>query len=170
MLKTSLVFILLFITELIAQPTYNHLHRMEQKDSLYYLLTDNALLKFYSFEASGEFFLTKYIEGNFPSSTKLMLNDDHLFLAKSDSIFYYLNRNPWELDFENIFVPGFTISSLHGFGPYFFIRSGNVYHIFKIVNGLVVSVEDSLFNYPSPGFVYFSYPFVIIYQSIYKYS
>jgi hypothetical protein len=141
---------------------------MDQKDSLYYLLTDNALLKFYSHEASGEFFLTKYIEGNFPSSTKFMLNDENLFLSYNDSIFYYLNGNPWELNFENAFKPGFTITSLHGFGPYFFVRSGNTYHLFKIVNGLVELVEDSLFNQPLYH-VYFTYPFVVIDSDIYKY-
>jgi hypothetical protein len=169
MLKTFLTIILLFISELIAQPTFNHLHRMDQKDSLYYLLTDKALLKFYSHEASGEFYLTKYVEVNFPSSTKFMLNDEYLFLSYNDSIFYYLNRNPWELNFENAFKPGFTITSLHGFGPYFFIRSGNTYHLFKIVNGLVVQVEDSLFNHPPQLLVFFTYPYVIIAGTVYKY-
>jgi len=169
MFKIVLFIVCFGVLESAAQPAYSQLHRMDQKDSLYYLLTDKALFKFYSHEASGQFYLTKYIEGNFPSNTKLMLNDKHLFLSYNDTIFYYLNRNPWELDFENVIVPSFTISSLHGFGPYFFIRSGNAYHLFKIVNGIVVSVEDSLFNYASPGSVYFSYPFVILYQSIYKY-
>lgn len=169
MLKTFLTIILLFISELIAQPTFNHLHRMDQKDSLYYLLTDKALLKFYSHEASGHFYLTKYIEGNFPSSTKIMLNDDHLFLSYSNTIFYYRNRNPWELDFDNVYVPGFTITSLHGFGPYFFIRSGNTYHLYKIIDGLVVQVEDSLFNHPPQLLVFFTYPYVIRAGTVYKY-
>jgi hypothetical protein len=169
MLKSSLVIILLFTTELTAQPTFNNLHRMDQKDSLYYLLTNNALLKFYSHEANGEFFLTKYVEGNFPSPTKIMLNDDHLFLAYNDTLFYYRNRNPWELDFDNIYIPGFAVTSLHGFGPYFFIRSGNTYHLFKIVNGLVVQVEDSLFNHPPQLLVFFTYPYVIIAGTVYKY-
>ena len=169
MLKSSLVIILLFTTELDAQPTFNHLHRMDQKDSLYYLLTNNALLKFYSHEASGEFFLTKYVEGNFPSSTKLMLNDDYLFLANTDTIFYYLNRSIDELLFENVFVPGFPVTSIHGFGPYFFIRSGNTYHLYKIVNGLVELVEDSLFTFPAQWFVFFTYPFVVRAEDIYKY-
>jgi hypothetical protein len=157
------------MVELIAQPTPIHLHRMEQKDSLYYLLTDNSLLKFFSHESSGEFFLTKYIEGNFPSSTKFMLNDENLFLSYNDSIFYYSNRNPWELDFENVFVPGFLITSLHGFGPYFFIRSGNIYHMYKVVNGLVELVEDSLFNHPSQALVFFYCPYVVIAGTVYKY-
>lgn len=169
MLKSFLTILLLFISDLIAQPTFNHLHRMDQKDSLYYLLTDNSLLKFYSHGVSGEFYLTKYIEGNFPSSTKFMLNDDHLFLSYSDTIFYYLNRNQWELSFENAFIPGFTVTSLHGFGPYFFIRSGNTYHLFKITNGLVVQVEDSLFNHPPQLLVFFTYPYVIIAGTVYKY-
>jgi len=169
MLKISFTIILSFVANISAQPIPNQYHLMGQKDSLYYLLTDNALLKFYSYEASGEFFLTKYIEGNFPSSTKFMLNDENLFLSYNDSIFYYLNRNPWELNFENAFKPGFTITSLHGFGPYFFIRSGNTYHLFKIVNGLVVQVEDSLFNHPSQELVFFVYPYVTIAQTVYKY-
>jgi|GEM_PF-2777245 len=169
MLKTFLAIILLFISELIAQPTFNHLHRMDQKDSLYYLLTDKALLKFYSQEASGLFYLTKYIEGNFPSSTKIMLNDDHLFLSYSDTIFYYRNRNSWELEFDNVYIPEFTITALHGFGPYFFIRSGNTYHLYKIIDGLVVQVEDSLFNHPSQHLVFFTYPYVIIAGAVYKY-
>jgi hypothetical protein len=153
----------------VTQPIPNHYNFMAQKDSLYYLLTDNSLLKFYSHEASGEFFLTKYVEGNFPSSTKYTLNDDYFFLTYNDSIFYYLNRSMDELSFENVFVPGFTVTSLHGFGPYFFIRAGNTYHIFKIVNGLAVQVEDSLFNHPSQELVFFYYPYVIIAGTVYKY-
>ena len=169
MTKISLTIILLTFIRLVAQPIPNHYNFMAQKDSLYYLLTDNALLKFYSHEASGEFFLTKYVEGNFPTSTKYTINDDYLFLSYNDSIFYYSNRYIDELNFENVFVPGFTVTSLHGFGPYFFIRSGNTYHLFKIVNGLVDLVEDSLFNHPSQELVFFVYPFVTIAQTVYKY-
>lgn len=169
MCKIFLFIVCFGLIESAAQPAYSKLHRMDQKDSLYYLLTDKALLKFYSHEASGQFYLTKFVEGNFPSSTKLMLNDQHLFLSYNDTIFYYLNRNPWELDFQNVFIPGFTITSLHGFGPYFFIRSGNTYHLFKIVNGIVETVEDSLFNFPSQWFVFFTYPYVVRGENVYKY-
>lgn len=162
------------LIESAAQPAYSKLHRMDQKDSLYYLLTDKALLKFYSHEASGQFYLTKYVGGNFPSSAKVMLNNQHLFLSYNDTIFYYLNRNPWELDFENVFLPGFAISSLHGFGPYFFICSGSTYHLYKTVDGLVVQVEDSLFNNPAQHRVFFTYPYVVIIEllgngTVYKY-
>ncbi len=66
MIKIFAAVILLSLSVLIAQPIPNQLHRMEQMDSLYYLLTDNSLLKFYSHEASGDFFLTNYVEGIFP--------------------------------------------------------------------------------------------------------
>jgi hypothetical protein len=169
-MKILISFILFFVaTSLVAQPIPNHYNFMAQRDSLYYLLTDNALLKFYSHEASGEFFLTNYVEGNFPTSTKYTLNDDYFFLSYHDSIFYYLNRTIDELSFDNVFVPGFTVTSIHGFGPYFFIRSGNVYHLFKIVNGLVKLVEDSLFTFPSQWFVFFTYPYVVRAEDIYKY-
>lgn len=167
-MKIVIIITILTIT-LVAQPTPNHYNFMAQRDSLYYLLTDNSLLKFYSHEASGEFFLTKYVEGNFPSSAKYTLNDDYFFLAYNDSIFYFLNRSIDELSFENVFAPGFAISSLHGFGPYFFIRSGNTYHLYKIVSGLVELVEDSLFNHPSQELVFFVYPYVTIAQTVYKY-
>jgi hypothetical protein len=141
---------------------------------LYYLLTDNALLKFYSHEASGDFFLTNYIEGNFSSSTKHALNDDYFFLTYNDSLFYYLNRSIDELSFENVFAPGFTVTSIHGFGPYFFICSGSTYHLYKTVNGLVTQVEDSLFNNPAQHRVFFTYPYVVIIEllgngTVYKY-
>ncbi len=126
-------------------------------------------MKFYSHEASGEFFLTKYVEGNFPSSTKSTINDDYFFLSYNDSVFYYLNRTFDELSFENVFVPEFPVTSVHGFGHYFFIRSGNAYHLFKIVNGLVNLVEDSLFTFPSQWFVFFTYPYVVRGESVYKY-
>lgn len=147
---------------------------MEQKDSLYYLLTDNSLLKFYSQEASGVFYLTQYVEGIFPSSTKFALNNDHLFLYYNDSLFYYSNSSLEELSFENVFVPGIAITSIHGFGPYFIIRSVNTYHLYKIVNGLVVQVEDSLFNNPAQHRVFFTYPYVVIVEilgngTVYKY-
>jgi len=167
-MKIVIIITILTIT-LVAQPIPNHYNFMAQRDSLYYLLSDNSLLKFYSQEASGEFFLTKYVEGNFPSSTKYTLNDDYFFLAYNDSIFYYLNRSIDELSFENVFVPGFSITSLHGFGPYFLIRSGNTYHLYKIVNGLVELVEDSLFNHPSQQLVFITYPYVTIAQTVYKY-
>lgn len=164
----------MFLAELIAQPVPSHLYRMEQMDSLYYLLTDNSLLKFYSHEASGDFYLTNYIEGIFPSSAKFTLNNDHLFLSYSDSLIYYLNNSLEELSFENVFVPGFLITSIHGFGPYFLIRSGDTYHLYKIVNGLVVQVEDSLFNNPAQHRVFFTYPYVVIIEllgngTVYKY-
>jgi hypothetical protein len=126
-------------------------------------------MKFYSLGASGDFYLTKYIEGNFPSSTKYAINDGHFFLSYHDTVFYYLNRNPWEFDFINVFVPGYTVTSVHGFGSYFFIRSGNNYHLFKIVDGIVNLVEDSLFTPPSGSNVFFAQPFVIIWSTIYKY-
>ena len=169
MTKISLTIILLTFIELVAQPIPNHYNFMAQKDSLYYLLTDNSLLKFYSYEATGEFFLTKYVEGTFPSSTKYTINDDYFFLSYNDSIFYYSNRYIDELSFENVFVPGFTVTSLHGFGPYFFIRSEYTYHLFKVLNGLVTLVEDSLFNHPPQLLVFFTYPYVIIAGTVYKY-
>ncbi|MCW8809784.1 MAG: T9SS type A sorting domain-containing protein [Ignavibacteriaceae bacterium] len=168
-MKILITIILLSIAKLVAQPIPNHYNFMAQKDSLYYLLTDNSLLKFYSHEASGEFFLTKYLEGTFPTSTKYTINDDYFFLSYNDSVFYYSNRYIDELSFENVFVPGFTVTSIHGFGPYFFIRSGNTYHLFKVVNGIVVLVEDSLFNHPSQELVFFVYPYVTIAQTVYKY-
>jgi hypothetical protein len=167
--KKLITLIFLFVVETIAQPIPNHYYFMAQRDSLYYLLTDNAFLKFYSHEASREFFLTKYVEGSYPSSTKYAMNDDYFFLSYNNSVFYYLNRTIDELSLENVFVPGFTVTSIHGFGPYFFIRSGNTYHLFKIDNGLVISVEDSLFNQPSQQLVFFVYPYVTIAQTVYKY-
>jgi hypothetical protein len=169
MKKFLITIILLSVTQLAAQPTPNHYNFIAQRDSLYYLLTDNALLKFYSHEASGEFFLTKYVEGNFPTSTKYTLNDDYFILSYNNNVYYYLNRSIEELALENVFVPGLTITSLHGFGPYFFIRSGNTYHLYKIVDGLVELVEDSLFNHPSQLLVFFTYPYVIIAGTVYKY-
>ncbi len=174
MIKIFAAVILLSLSVLIAQPIPNQLHRMEQMDSLYYLLTDNSLLKFYSHEASGDFFLTNYVEGIFLSSAKFTLNNDYLFLSYSDSVFYYLNNSLEELSFENVFVPGFTITSIHGFGPYFFICSGSTYHLYKIVDGLVVQVEDSLFNNPAQHRVFFTYPYVVIIEllgngTVYKY-
>lgn len=168
-MKIFIATIMLSVSSLIAQPLPNHYNFMAQRDSLYYLLTDNALLKFYSHEASGDFFLTNYVEGNFPTSTKYTMNDDYFFLSYNDSVFYYLNRTIDELSFENVFVPGFTVTSIHGFGPYFIIRSNNTYHLFKIENGLVILVEDSLFNHPSQQLVFFTYPYVTIAQTVYKY-
>jgi len=52
-MKSLITIILLSVTILVAQPIPNHYNFMAQRDSLYYLLTDNALLKFYSHEESG---------------------------------------------------------------------------------------------------------------------
>jgi hypothetical protein len=167
--KVILVLIVLFQFTLLAQLTANEFHIVEQEDSIYYLLTDNTLFKFYSTEESGTFYLTKYIEGNYGSDLSMILNDNYLFLYNSDSIFYYLNNDPLDISFENIFVPGYTITSMHGFGPYFFIRSGNTYKLLKVENGVVTTVEDSLFSHPSQLLVFFTYPFVVIAGDIYKY-
>ncbi len=165
------VFLFLFIVsfQISAQPVPSHYYKLLQKDSLYYLLTDKALFKFYSNGASGEFYLTRYIEGNFNSSTNLMLNDDHLFISSGDSIFFYTNSGAWDLSFENVFITHYTITGMYGFGPYFFIRSGNYYNLLKVNNGLVVPVEDSLFTHPSQELVFFVHPYVTIAQTVYKY-
>ena len=57
-----------------------------------------------------------------------------------------------------------------GFGPFFFIRSINTYKLIKIENGYVEVVEDSLFTHPNQLLVHFTYPYVIIGFSVYKYT
>jgi len=169
MLKLNLLLIFIISFKLTAQPALSQYYLMAQKDSSYYLLTNNALLKFYSHEASGEFFMTKYIEKNFPPSVQLEINDEYLLISYNDSIFYYSNKNVWDLTFEGVFVPNYPVTSMHGFGPYFFIRSGNTYHLLKVENGLVIPVEDSLFNHPPQYLVFFTYPYVVIAGTVYKY-
>ncbi len=157
-----------------AQPVPSHYYKILQKDSLYYLLTDKALFKFYSHGASGEFYLTRYLEGNFNSSTQLVLNDDYLFIITGNSIKYYSNHSAWDLTYVNTFVAPYPLTSMHGFGPYFFIRSGYYYNLLKVENGLAVPVEDSLFTHPSQQYVFFIYPYVVVGSlssdaTIYKY-
>ncbi len=168
------IFLLVFIVplEVIAQPVPSHYYKLWQKDSLYYLLTDKALFKFYSHETSGEFYLTRYIEGNFDPSMTLAINDDHLFLKRNDSVDVYSNSYAWDLIFESTFLPDYTIyqwSSLNGFGPYVFIRSGDYYNLLKPVNGILTSVEDSLFAHHLVEGIFFSYPYVVIGNTVYKY-
>jgi len=88
-MKHFIIAIGLFLTTTLAQPVPTQYFSVEQKDSLYYLLTDKALFKFYSHEASGEFFLTNYIEKDFTGSTRLTLNDQYLFLTIGDTIYIY---------------------------------------------------------------------------------
>lgn len=168
MLKFNLLLIFIIAVKLTAQPELSQYYLMAQKDSSYYLLTNNALLKFYSHEASGEFFMTKYIEKNFPPA-RLEINDEYLLLSYNDSIFCYSNKNIWDLTFEGVSASNYSVTSIHGFGPYFFIRSGDTYHLIKIENGLVIPVEDSLFNHPPQYLVFFTYPYVVIAGTVYKY-
>jgi hypothetical protein len=168
-MKHILINMGLFLSVSLAQPIPTDYFTVEQADSFYYLLTDKALFKFYSHEASGEFFLTNYIEKSFPSTTRITLMKDYLFTSNGDTISYYLNRTAWELEYVNKFISEYHVASIHGFGPYFFIRSGNIYHLYKIENNLVVNVEDSLFNHPDQYLVFFTYPFVVIGQTVYKY-
>ena len=168
-MKHSLFFLGLFLNCLFAQTTPNEYYSIVQKDSLYYLLTDNSLLKFYSVEASGEFFLTNNIGDSFLSSALVRVNDEHLFITYHDTIVYYSNQNAWDLTFEGVFVPGYSITSLHPFGPYFFIRSGNIYHLLKAENGAIITVEDSLFNHPGQYLVFFTYPYIVIAGTGYKF-
>ncbi|RKY99996.1 MAG: hypothetical protein DRQ13_01275, partial [Ignavibacteriae bacterium] len=68
----SILFCIKF--QLIAQPFPTEYFYVVQEDSTYYLLSDKALFKFYSHEASGDFFLTNYIEDDFTASTKVAIN------------------------------------------------------------------------------------------------
>ena len=169
MMKRFILTIGLLVYSIFAQPLPTQYFSITQKDSLYYLLTDKALFKLSSHEASGEFFLTNYIEKDFSSSTRLALNDQHLFLTNGDTINIYSNSNAWDLNFENNFFPGYSITSVHGFGPFFFIQSGNNYNLLKVENGSVITVEASLFNHPGQMLVFFTYPYVVIGQTVYKY-
>ncbi len=169
MINKILSFIIIACFAISAQPVSSHYYKLLQKDSLYYLLTDKALLKFYSHGTSGEFYLTRYIEGNFTSSTKLMLNDDYFFIGKGDSIFCYSNTGAWDLSFKDLFVPDYPVSSLYDFGPYFFIRSGNAFNILKVSNDSVVTVADTLFVYTPQSGAFFTYPLVLLNRTIYKY-
>jgi hypothetical protein len=165
------IFTLIFILSIAvsAQPVSSHYYKLLQKDSLYYLLTDKALLKFYSHGTSGEFYLTRYIEGDFTSSTKLMLNDDHFFIGKGDSIFCYSNIGAWDLSFSNLFVPDYSVSSLYDYGPYFIIRSGNAFNLLKIRDDSVLTVEDTLFTYSPQTGLFFTYPFAVLDRLVYKF-
>ena len=89
-MKKIFLLTIIICFEVIAQPIPSHYYKLLQKDSLYYLLTDKVLLKFYSHEASGEFYLTSYIEGNFNSSMTLAINDDYLFLMRNDTVDVYM--------------------------------------------------------------------------------
>ncbi len=169
MFKSIIYLLFIFIVKVFAQPVSTQFHLLEQKDSLYYLITEDALYKFYSLEASGEFFLTKYLQKSFPNDTKLSLNDDYLFLTHNDSVFTYSNTNPFELELVNVFTPEITVNSIHGFGPYFFIRSNFTYSLYKIENQSIFLVKDSLFISPSDELVFFTYPYVVKGSIVYKY-
>ncbi len=168
-MKKIFLFVLFVSLEIIAQPIPSHYYKLWQKDSLYYLLTDKAVYKFYSHEASGEFYLTSYIEGNFNSSMTLALNDGHLFLVRNDTIDVYMNSDASNLVYQSTYVPGYDIYSIHGFGPYIFLRRGNIFNLFKIIDGNFVPLKDTLFYQPSQELVFFAYPYVTIAQSVYKY-
>ena len=164
------IFIFIIAFKIVAQPVPSEYFTIYQYDSLYYLSTDKALFKFYSHEESGQFYLTNYIEKNMiGAGTPFTVNDNHLFFSINDSVFIYSNEGAYDLTFETVFVPGYDITSLHGFGPYFFIRSGDVYSLFKMNNGKVVTIEDSLFTHPSQMLVFFTYPYVTIANTVYKY-
>ncbi len=168
-MKKFFLLIIFLSFESIAQPVPSHYYKLWQKDSLYYLLTDRAIFKFYSHETSGEFYLTRYIEGDFNSSMSLALNDNYLLFKRGDSIDVYSNDGAFELTYSSTFVPDYNVSGVHGFGPYVFIRTGNKYNLLKIVDGNLETLEDTLFTHPSQQLVFFVYPYVVIAQSVYKY-
>ena len=70
-MKSLITIIILIIVNvgIFAQPTPDTYYFIEQKDSLYYLVTNIGIFKFYSNEQSGEFFLTRFVENNFPYLT-----------------------------------------------------------------------------------------------------
>lgn len=152
-----------------AQPVPTEYYMMKQKDSLYYLITDKGILKFYSIEASGEFYLTAFYERDFDLKPQFTLNDDHIILAYKDTIFFFNNTSPWELSLDGFYIPGYHITYIFGFGPYFFIRSEETYNLLKFDNGTAITVEDNLFTQPSQRYVFITYPFVVISDLIYKY-
>ena len=168
-MKKLFLLIILLSFETLAQPIPSHYYKLWQKDSLYYLLSDKALFKFYSPGGSGDFYLTRYIEGNFNTSTKLMVNEDHLFIANGDSIFYYSNIGSWDLSYDGVFVPVYPVSSFYDFGSYFFIRSGNAFNLLRVLNGNVVEIEDTLFTYSYQAGLFFTYPYIVLDRLVYKY-
>lgn len=168
------IFLVSFIIsfEICSQPIPTEYYTILQEDSLYYLLTDKALFKFYSPGSDGDFYLTRYVKGNFNSSMTLAINDDYLFLKRNDSVDVYLSSTAWDLNYKSTFVPDYSLyqwGAIFGFGPYVFIRTGNYYNLLKVQNGEVVTVEDSLFTHPSQMFVFFCYPYVIRANTVYKY-
>ena len=158
-----------------AQPVPSHYYKLWQKDSLYYFLTDKGVFKYYSSETSGEFFLTEYIDnGNFSSDMTLILMDDYLILRRNNStIEIYSNTGPWDLTYCSTYNVNYAIKGLVGFGPYFLIRTDivtdRIFNICKIQNGQVVLVQDSLLNLPHLNGLYFTYPYVIWGETVYKY-
>ena len=169
MIKKILLLIIIISFEICSQPVSSHYYKLWQKDSLYYVLTDKGLLKFYSPGTSGDFYLTNYFEGNFTSSMSLALNDNYLLFKRGDSVDVYSNDDAFDLSYESTFVPGYVVSGIYGFGPYIFIRTENKYNLLKIVGGHLESLEDTLFSQPSQELVFFVYPYVVIAQSVYKY-
>ncbi len=168
-MKIIFLLTILLSFETLAQPVPSHYYKLWQKDSLYYLLTDKALFKFYSQGTSGDFYLTRYIEGDFTSSMSLALNDNYLLFKRGNSVDVYSNHDAFDLTYKSTFVPGYEVSGVHGFGPYIFIRTGNKYNLLKIVDDNIVPLEDTLFSQPSQELVFFVYPYVVIAQNVYKY-
>jgi len=172
MIKKIFLLIIIISVEICTQPLPSHYYKLWQKDSLYYLMTDKALFKFYSHQASGEFYLTKYIEGNFAPYMTIALNNDYLFLKRNDSVDVYNNSSAWDLDYQSTFVPDYNIyewGGVNGFGPYVFIRNGDYYNLLKVEDGEITPVQDSLFMHPSQQLVFFTYPYVVIWGWVYKY-
>ncbi len=168
-MKIIFLLIILLSFEAIAQPVPSHYYKLWQKDSLYYLLTDKALFKFYSPGTSGEFYLTRYIEGEFTSSMSLGMNDDYLLFKKGDTVDVYSNQSALDLTYKSTFIPTYSVSGIYGFGPYIFIRTENKYNLLKIADGNLEPLEDTLFTHPSQELVFFVYPYVVIGQNVYKY-
>lgn len=168
-MKKIFLLIILLSFESGAQPVPSHYYKLWQKDSLYYLLTDKALFKFYSPGTSGDFYLTRYFEGDFTSSMSLALNDNYLLFKRGDYVDVYSNYGAFDLTYMSTFSPAYTVSGVHGFGPYIFIRTENKYNLLKIVDGNLGSLEDTLFTRPSQELVFFVYPYVVIAQNVYKY-
>jgi hypothetical protein len=169
MMKKICLLIIFLSFDVFAQPVPSHYYKLWQKDSLYYFLTDQGILKFYSSETSGEFFLTRYVEGNFNSSMTIAVNNDHLFLARNDSVDVYSNINAYDLSYQSTFVPEYNIYSIHGFGPYLCVRTGDIYNLLKVIQGNLVPLTDTLFTHPPQELVFFTYPYVIRAHTVYKY-
>jgi hypothetical protein len=167
LIKITLI-LLVFLTVLLnGQNVPSAYYKLTNDDTLYYISTDIGLITLSSNNRSGSFSFQNIIVGNFTQSTNYALNDSNLIIENNDTLYLYNILNPKNPQLITTQFWTFQINNVYEFGPYYILKSGDIYKLIKYKNNQFEIVEDTLYN---QDIKLFYYPYFITgFRNIHKY-